>query len=125
MLIAGAVLLSVIAGLVLYLRNVSETSSSGDTITQEQARELARKECCGFPNTKDFVLNDVATTEHNFGWVFYYATKKYLETKDPRDSIPGTAPIIVKKDGSVVRLSSSSDPQQQIAQYERGYEVIK
>jgi hypothetical protein len=50
----------------------------------------------------DLTIIDNETIECDFGWVFLYETKKYLESGDFRDGLLGNAPIIVSKlDGSL------------------------
>ena len=36
-----------------------------------------------------------STETHDFGWVFFYNSKKYIETKDISDALGGNAPLIV------------------------------
>jgi len=36
-------------------------------------------------------------TEHDFGWVFFYDTKEYLETNDVTHALAGNAPLIVDR----------------------------
>ena len=102
-------------------KNMNMNTSS--SITKEQARSLAEKECCGFLSSHEFVIVDEWTEERTFGWVFGYATKKYLETKDPNELIPGSAPIIVTREGEVVPLTSAGNPSQQIASFEKEWQA--
>jgi hypothetical protein len=48
------------------------------------------------------VILDESTVETDFGWVFFWNSKRYLESGDYRDALAGNAPLIVDRaDGSV------------------------
>ena len=50
----------------------------------------------------ELVLIEQQTLERNFGWVFFYDTKRHLETGDFRHALAGNAPIVVTKaDGRI------------------------
>lgn len=52
-----------------------------------------------------FVLMPEATIEKEYGWVFFFQNKQYLETKDPLDSISGFGPCLyIIEDGSTREL---------------------
>ena len=38
-----------------------------------------------------------STEEHDFGWVFYYNSVKYIQTGDFREALAGNAPLIINK----------------------------
>ncbi len=47
-------------------------------------------------------LVEEATIEGDFGWVFFYTTRAYLETQDDRYALVGNAPILIsRRDGSL------------------------
>lgn len=48
------------------------------------------------PNIKLEIISDM-TEAHEFGWVFYYNSAKYIETGDFRYALGGNAPIIINK----------------------------
>lgn len=70
-------------------------------------------------NLDRFTIQDDISIEKEFGWVFFYQSEKYLETKDPKYLVPGMGPIVVNKDYTVIRLSSSMTPERSIDQYEK------
>lgn len=35
------------------------------------------------------------TEEEEFGWIFFYDSKKYIETEDPAFAVGGNAPFII------------------------------
>ena len=98
-------------------------SQPGSVVSLAQARESAIRAIAALGQKHDFVILDAQTTERPFGWVFFYTTRKYTETNDPRFLVPGTAPIVVHRAGGrVAQLPSSSPPQLAIEQYEAQFE---
>lgn len=50
----------------------------------------------------ELAISGSETIEGDFGWVFFYTSKRHLESGDFRDGLAGNAPIIVSKlDGSL------------------------
>ena len=50
----------------------------------------------------ELALMEDATIEGDFGWVFFWAKRAYLETRDDRHALVGNAPILVSRyDGSL------------------------
>ncbi len=45
----------------------------------------------------DLAILEDETMSFEFGWVFFYQSRKYMETKDFGEMIGGNAPIIVDK----------------------------
>lgn len=59
--------------------------------------------------------------EKPYGWVFYFNSKKFLESGDASHALYGAGPVIVNKnDGTVNFCGTSTPPSESIAQYERG-----
>jgi hypothetical protein len=59
-----------------------------------------------------------ATTEFNFGWVFYWNSERFLATGDPRHALAGNTPFIVdRRDGAVVPIGTSFPLQASISAY--------
>ena len=55
-----------------------------------------------------------------FGWVFFYDTKAYADTRDPLQSSVGNAPIIVDEDTGQIHVTGTASPvEHYIAIYER------
>ncbi|MBO9491994.1 hypothetical protein J7384_16660 [Endozoicomonas sp. G2_1] len=48
------------------------------------------------PNIK-LVIDEKHTKTHDFGWVFYFNDKKFIETNNWEYALGGNAPIIVDK----------------------------
>src|SRR5690348_6815737 len=47
------------------------------------------------------VIVDSQTQEHEFGWVFFYDSKEYVDTGDFLHAIAGNAPVVVLRDGTI------------------------
>jgi hypothetical protein len=81
-------------------------------MTKTEATQLARE----YLKTQErsagceLVLIDQQTIEHNFGWVFFYDSKRHLETGDFRDAIAGNAPIVVTKTDGRVHETGTAYP---------------
>jgi Immunity protein 35 len=76
-------------------------------ITRERAHEIAAAELrrvgpdfVAFDD--ELVLLEDATIERDFGWVFFYDSKRHRETRNDEYGLLGNAPFIVDRaDGSV------------------------
>ena len=54
-----------------------------------------------------------ATTEFNFGWVFFWNSRRFLETGDPRFALEGNTPFLVDRNDGTVRPIGTGYPLQQ------------
>ncbi len=66
----------------------------------------------------EFVINDARTEERVFGWVFRYVPRRFLETGDPDDLVPGSSPIIVTRIGGLVTIPTNRPAEQFIREFE-------
>lgn len=77
-----------------------------------QAREIAQKwidsnfDCSG--DDDEIVVFHVR--EEEFGWIFFYQSKRYLETCDFSDQLLGNAPVIVKRESGEVVVTGTAKP---------------
>ena len=55
-------------------------------------------------------LIDSETIEKPFGWVFFYNSKKYLETGELREMLAGNAPFIVDKNNGEIHETGTEKP---------------
>lgn len=78
---------------------------------------LAREHISKKENSEQFELLLDKTKKYEFGWVFFYASKRFVETGNSDYSIPGIGPFAVATDGSVTDLSSSVSPEEAIEEY--------
>ena len=96
-------------------------------IDKNKARELAQayidKLNAGpfwFDEPVECVLIDEATMEEDFGWVFFYDTKRYLETHNRRDGLIGNAPFIINRyDGSLHVTGTAYETEHYINDYRK------
>lgn len=60
----------------------------------------------------DLIIIDNATIEDDFGWMFFYNSKVFVETGNIMFSLGGNAPIIFDKDSSEIILTGTRlDPE--------------
>ena len=66
----------------------------------------------------DLVILTDHTREFELGWVFFYQSRRYIESGDYRDMLGGNAPIIVNKhDGSIHVTGTSYKIEKYIEEY--------
>jgi hypothetical protein len=66
------------------------------------------------------VLVDCKTREEDFGWVFFYNSKAFLDTHDNSERVAGNAPFIVERNaGTVVQLGAARGVDRYIDAYRR------
>ncbi len=93
-------------------------------ITKEQARQLVVFQVCERPDwlppEDEIVVVDDATMEKSWGWVFFYTSKKWQETRETKYALAGNAPLIVERDGGKIVSTGTAKPiDSYIANYER------
>lgn len=114
------VALFLVAGtlLVVFFNRQEGRSDSGSKtpITKEEAIVIARDVVAGPKG--EFVLEEDKTLEKDFGWVFFRTTKKYLESHNLRDLVPGVGPFVVNLYGEVTYLSSAMPLDKAIGMYQ-------
>jgi hypothetical protein len=89
-------------------------------ITREQAQTVAASHIAklmGDENSCDIV--DALTIDSPSGWMFFYQSRRYLETQDPSDALAGNAPLIVDRlTGKVTETGTAHPAEEYLAQYE-------
>jgi len=93
-------------------------------LTRDQARELVVGMACVRPQwlhpEDDLVVLDEVTIEKPWGWVFFYGSRKWRETKDAKYAIAGNAPLLVEKhSGRVIPLGTARRAEYYIERYEQ------
>jgi hypothetical protein len=59
--------------------------------------------------------------EYEFGWLFVYATKKFVETGDIKHTLVGGSPLIVdRNDGQIYATGTARMTEHYIDEYRRG-----
>ncbi len=64
------------------------------------------------------ILED-ETIEKEWGWVFFYQSKKYIETGDFKEMLAGNAPYIINRSTGIITSTGSAYP---IEDYIQAYE---
>jgi hypothetical protein len=64
-------------------------------LTKDDAYSPVDAEFSGFDPDVNAVIVKEATQEVSWGWVIFYQSGKYLETKEIRHALAGNAPYIV------------------------------
>jgi hypothetical protein len=96
-------------------------------LTKSEARalvvaELGRQQERGYASApKDLVVVDEATIERPWGWVFFYNSKRFLETRDFLHALAGNAPpfIVNRHTGEMRATGTAYRTEHYIAEYER------
>jgi Immunity protein 35 len=104
----------------------SMTEKSAGPITKDRALDIARRTIATLKPGTELVILEDKTVEKDFGWVFFYTTKKYLESHNSRDLLPGNSPLVVERaDGSTHFLSTSLPPNRAIEEFESSWRKKK
>lgn len=89
------------------------TKIEAESLAQEQLRKMEKPDL-------PFAINDSKTLERPFGWVFFYNSKKFIETRDIRYQLAGNGPIVVNKHSRAVTVLGTNKPVQAlIEEYEK------
>ena len=87
-------------------------------IDKDTARSIALAEINKPSQPIECVILDQHTMEENFGWVFFYQSRRCAETGDEMEMLVGNAPLIVnRQDGSVYYTGTAYPTEWYIEQY--------
>lgn len=87
-------------------------------ITLNDAQTLAEEYISKLDVDEELVVLDDETLTEDFGWVFFYNTKKFQETGDFRDMVGGNAPIIIDKEsGRLTETGTAYEVSHYIEEY--------
>ncbi len=90
----------------------------------QQSKKLAQGKLDEFQTLSklELILIDEVTISFDYGWVFFYQSNIFPETKNPDFMLEGNAPILVDKfDGSILLTGTAKD----IAEYIKIYTQFK
>jgi hypothetical protein len=77
-------------------------------LTKIEARELVEKSLAQMDEPDDpFVVDEEWTMEKSFGWVFFYNSKKFVETGEFRFRLAGNGPVTINKFAGAVEFHGS------------------
>jgi len=90
-------------------------------LTKTEAQELVSKKLQERHSLDNAcVVVDKYTIEKAFGWIFFYNSKKFLETGIYRHCLFGNGPVIVNKfSGAIEFCGSGTPPEDIIKDYEK------
>jgi len=64
------------------------------------------------------IILDVSTMELPWGWVFFYDSQEYINTRNIIHALAGNAPIVVDRNGNVYETGSSRPLAQYLVELE-------
>jgi hypothetical protein len=83
-------------------------------LTKQEARAIALSQASGaaseLPSGDEIIILDNSTIERQWGWMFFYTSKRWQETKDIRHALAGNAPIIVEKSTGKLHIAGTAHP---------------
>jgi hypothetical protein len=83
--------------------------------TKAEALEAVSKKLEQMSTSSDpFVVVEKSTIERPFGWVFFYNSKKFLDTGISRYRLAGNGPVIVNKITRTVEFYGSNKPPEEL-----------
>lgn len=91
-------------------------------ISRIQAQVLAESHISQIAGSEiSFAILDARTVERPFGWVFFYQSRRYLETRDPSEVLAGNAPLIVDRlTGEITETGTAYPLDYYLSRYEAG-----
>ena len=94
----------------------------------QEARGLAERHLAKLPMSPptELAILDEHTMETDFGWVFFWNSKKYQETGEFQYALAGNAPLIVdRRDGSIHETSTAEPIEEIIENYRKAHAVVQ
>jgi len=67
-------------------------------LKEEAALLIAKEVVTRLQSQHELVIVEGDTREFEFGWVFRVTSRRYLESKDQKDLVPGLGPLIIERD---------------------------
>jgi hypothetical protein len=91
-------------------------------LDHKAARELVvlHIERIGKQITGGLVVLDEHTVTKPYGWVFFYTSRRWHETRDIKYGIAGNGPVVVLAEtGELVPLGTHLEPEELVEEFER------
>ena len=76
-------------------------------IEYKDALDIAKKHLSINETSKNVILEE-NTIEKEFGWVFFYQSRKFLETGDYRFYLLGNSPLIINRNNGEVHVTGTA-----------------
>lgn len=90
-----------------------------DVISHAQAQAIAESHISQFASSEgSFAILETATIERPHYWVFFYQSKRYLESGNPIHALAGNAPLIVDRSGQVTETGTAYPLEDYLSDYE-------
>lgn len=80
------------------------------TIAQNLVERELSKMSENEPDEDKLVILHVMPIEKDLGWIFFYDSKAFVETQDPKYGVFGNAPIIVDKENGSLHITGTGKP---------------
>lgn len=95
-------------------------------MTRNEAEDLARVHIAASPVAArhDLVIDSSRTREEPFGWVFFYNTRRFVETGAIEWALAGNAPLIVDRATGEVIPTGTARPIEQHIEYYREHRSL-
>lgn len=88
-------------------------------LTKDEAKKIALASLDKKRIPLELVILDDLTRPKPYGWIFFYNSKKFLETDDIMWALAGNGPAVVLHDGEVHFLTTAYPIEEAIAMFER------
>lgn len=101
--------------------STSHSYAQIDMINFEEAKLLAEqriKEYMSYDDSLTLILLEDETIYEDFGWIFFYNSKEFVETGDMSYALGGNAPLLVDKNVGQVFETGTAMP---IEEYIKSY----
>jgi immunity protein 35 of polymorphic toxin system len=81
-------------------------------VNREEAHRLISEWLIGLSTQANIALEliDQQTIETEFGWVFFYTSRRFKETEDFSDALAGNAPVIVDRAIGSLHVTGTARP---------------
>lgn len=97
-------------------------------ITKEEAQKIIYNKINEIDHSSsdmpEMVIVEDSTIEKEYGWIFFYESKDFLESGKTRDAIAGNSPYIFNKyTAEIVETGAAHTIEYYIKEYERNFSV--
>jgi len=97
-------------------------------ITKKQAQKIIYQKInekdLSWPDRPEMVILEEETIEKEYGWIFFYQSKKFMESGNISDALAGNAPYIFNKHSGEIIVTGTAYPiDYYITEYERRINV--